>query len=229
MPTNKDFKRLVRTRMRKTGEAYTAARTQLLRNKTTHRATTPPKAGFAALAGMSDVAVKEKTGRTWSLWVTTLDRAGAHEWPHAKIAQHLSKECAVPSWWSQMVTVGYERIKGLRAVGQRRDGAFEASKSRTFAIPLARLYRAWSDARQRRQWLPGTKLTVRTATANKSMRITWGDGTNVEAMFASKGPAKSQVAITHTKLKSKPEIAERKAYWNERLEALANVLSKAAK
>jgi len=30
MPTNKDFKRLVRARMQKTGEAYTAARAQLL-------------------------------------------------------------------------------------------------------------------------------------------------------------------------------------------------------
>jgi hypothetical protein len=31
MPTQKDFKRLVRARMAKTGEAYTAARAQLLR------------------------------------------------------------------------------------------------------------------------------------------------------------------------------------------------------
>ena len=46
----------------------------------------------------------------------------------------------VPGWWAQTVTVGYERIKGLRAVGQRRDGTFEANKSRTFAVPLARLY-----------------------------------------------------------------------------------------
>src|SRR5262245_39510968 len=125
MPTNKDFKRLVRTRMKKTGEAYAAARTQLLRSKPSPKPTPVPKADFAALAGMSDAAVKEKTGRTWAGWVATLDRAGAHEWPHAKIAQYLSKECAVPPWWSQMVTVGYERIKGLRAVGQRRDGAFE--------------------------------------------------------------------------------------------------------
>ena len=32
MPRQKDLKRLVRTRMRKTGEAYTAARAQILRN-----------------------------------------------------------------------------------------------------------------------------------------------------------------------------------------------------
>src|SRR5207247_2767657 len=33
MPTNKDFKRLVRARMQKTGEAYTAARAHLLQKK----------------------------------------------------------------------------------------------------------------------------------------------------------------------------------------------------
>jgi hypothetical protein len=33
MPTGKDLKRLVRDRMKKTGESYTAARMQLLKKK----------------------------------------------------------------------------------------------------------------------------------------------------------------------------------------------------
>ena len=55
----------------------------------------------------------------------------------------------VPDWWTQMVTVGYERIKGLRARGQRRDGSYEATKSKVFAVPLGRLYRAFADKRTR--------------------------------------------------------------------------------
>ena len=35
MPTGKDLKRLVRARMKKTGESYTAARAQLLKKKKT--------------------------------------------------------------------------------------------------------------------------------------------------------------------------------------------------
>ncbi len=35
MPSQKDFKRLVRARMRKTGEAYTAARAQAARQAVT--------------------------------------------------------------------------------------------------------------------------------------------------------------------------------------------------
>lgn len=226
MPTNKDFKRLVRARMKKTGEAYTAARSQILRKKSGPRPVPRASADHAKLAGMSDAALQEKTGRTWALWVAALDRAGAHEWPHRKIARHLHEELGVPGWWSQMVAVGYERIKGLREIGQRHDGAYEASKSKTFAVPVARLYRAWKDARARAKWLPGAKLTVRAGTTDRSMRITWGDGTSVDAWFVSKGPAKCQVAVAHAKLRDKADVAVRKAYWDERLRALEAILTK---
>ena len=66
------------------------------------------------------------------------------------------------------MTVGYERIKGLRAIGQRRNGTFEANKSRTYGVPVSRLYRAFSDPWTRSLWLPGVALTVRTATKEKS-------------------------------------------------------------
>jgi hypothetical protein len=123
------------------------------------------------------------------------------------------------------VTVGYERIKGLRAVGQRRDGWFEANKSKTFAVPLAQLYGAFHDAHTRARWLPGVDLTVRTATRDRSMRITWPDQTSVVVGFERKGPAKSLVALTHGKLPNRDSIARMKAYWGERLGALEEVLT----
>lgn len=236
MPTNKDFKRVVRGRMKKTGEAYTAARAQILRTKTpaasrpvsstpvSSRPGPDPRATYAKLAGMSDAAVNEKTGRTWEGWVRELDRLGARAWPHREIAKHLHESCGVPGWWSQMVTVGYERIHGLRATGQRLDGAYEVSKSRTFPVPVARLYRAWKEPRTRAKWLPGIALTIRTATPDKSMRITWPDGTSVAAWFVAKGAAKSQVAVAHSKLAGKADAEARKAYWGERLRVLAEVL-----
>jgi hypothetical protein len=229
MPTNKDFKRLVRTRMKKTGEAYTAARSQILRTKNDLKPVPRASAGYAKLAGMSDAALQAKTGRTWALWVAALDRVGAHEWPHGRIARHLHDELGVPGWWSQMVTVGYERIKGLREIGQRRGGEYEASKSKTLAVPVSRLYRAWKDARSRAKWLPGVKLTIRAGTTDRSMRITWDDGTAVDAWFVSKGPGKSQVAVTHAKLKDKTAVTGRKAYWDERLRSLEALLVKPAK
>ena len=230
MPANKDFKRLVRGRMQKTGESYTAARAHLLKQKPAATAAARPSpAGpaavdYAKLAGRSDAIMKERTGCTWERWVKALDYAKAYTWTHREIAQHVHEKYKVPGWWAQSVTVGYERIKGLRAVGQRRDGSFEANKSRTFSVPLVRLYRAFHDARTRAQWLPGVELTVRTATRGKSMRITWPDRTSVAVGFSGRGQGKSQVAVQHEKLADRAAQVRMKQYWAERLDALGQVL-----
>jgi uncharacterized protein YndB with AHSA1/START domain len=224
MPTNKDFKRLVRGRMQKTGEAYTTARAHLLEQKPPV-AVPPATVDYAKLAGRRDAVLKEKTGCTWERWVKALDRAQAYTWSHREIATYVHEKYRIPGWWAQTVTVGYERIKGLRAIGQRRDGSFEASKSRTFAVPLVRLYRAWHDSRTRARWLPGVDLTVRTATRGKSMRITWPDRTSVEVGFTSKGPAKSLVAVQHGRLPDRAAQTRVKQYWAERLDALKEVLA----
>jgi hypothetical protein len=263
MPVNKDFKRLVRARMQKTGESYTAARRHFLNGQPsaisrepgralTGRARrdvkafdsfgTAPSAGlsprsavqslgpdpaeYARIAGMSDQAVKAKTGCTWKSWVGALDYVEANTWSHRAIAEYVREKYQVPSWWTQMVTVGYERIRGLRARGQRRDGEFEASKSKVFALPPARLYRALSDARARSRWLPGVDLKVRTAIKNKSLRITWPDGTLVEAYVVPKGPAKSQLVVQHRRLKSHEDVTRLKTYWAERFSALTEVAAR---
>ena len=226
MPTDKDFKRLVRGRMQKTGESYTAARAHLRKHKPT--AAVPPApvpADYAKLAGRSDAIIKERTGCTWERWVKALDYAQAYTWTHREIAKHVHEKYNVPGWWAQSVTVGYERIKGLRAVGQRRDGSFEASKSKTLAVPLARLYGAFHDPRTRARWLPGVDLKVRTATREKSMRITWPDQTSVEVGFLGKGSAKSQVALQHVKLPDQATATRMKAYLAERLRALEELLA----
>jgi hypothetical protein len=226
MPTNKDFKRLVRSRMQKTGEAYTTARGQLLRKQQrqlTPRPAAPPD--YPKLAGMSDATIKARTGCTWERWVRALDQVAAHQWPHREIAAYVQQKYKVSGWWSQGVTVGYERIKGLRAIGQRRGGGYEASKSKTFAAPVSRLYRAFHDARTRRRWLGGVKLTVRTAVPDKSMRVTWPDGTAVEWYFVGKGTGKSQIVVQHSKLTDKSSADRMKAYWTERLGALETMMT----
>ena len=218
MPKQKDLKRVVRARMEKTGESYTTARMHIVDRKPS----APPD--YATLAGMSDEKVKQATGCDWAAWVAALDYAHANEMSHREIARHIKEKFDTPSWWTQTVTVGYERIRGLRAIGQRRDGSYEASKSKTVEVPVDKLYKAFRDARVRAKWLPGVNLTVRTATPNKSMRVQWDDATRVEIGFYPKGEAKSQVALTHVRLSSKAEAERMKAFWGERLDALARTL-----
>ena len=92
-------------------------------------------------------------------------------------------------------------------------------------MPLARLYRAWKDPRERKRWLGETPFTVRTARANKSLRITWTDQTSVEVLFYAKPGGKSQVAIQHRKLPDRDSGLRIKAFWSERLDALAGILA----
>lgn len=235
MTDQKDFKRLVRARMKKTGESYTAARAQLLakparsriakRASTTEKPSRKPHSDFAKLAGMSDAVVKEKTGCQWDRWVKALDHYGATTLPHREVVDLVQTKYGVGDWWAQMVTVGYERIKGLRARGQRRDGSYEATKSRTFNVPIATLHNAFADAATRRRWLAEPSAKVRTSTPPKSIRLGFGDGSIVAVGFTAKGDGKSMVALSHAKLKSKEESEAVKKAWGARLDALAAVLA----
>jgi len=212
MPTGKDLKRLVRARMKKTGESYTAARAQLLR-----------KRSYAELAGMSDASVKKATGCTWERWVRSLDKWGAATKSHREIVAMVSTFGA-PDWWTQMVTVGYERIRGLRDKGQRRDGGYEASKSRTFDVPVRRVFAEFASDRARARWLD-KNVTVKSATAPKRMRLAFPDGTSAVVGFVPKGPAKTIVAIQHEKLRDRAAIETMKKAWGDAFERLSDLVT----
>lgn len=224
MPRDKDRKRIIRNRMKKTGESYTTARTHVIsRAKATQpRART---ADIAALAGLSDQAIAAKTGRTWRQWVHALDADAAAAMPHPEIAALVHKKHRVADWWAQTVTVGYERIKGLRERGQRRNGTYEVSKSRTFNVPVKALFDAWADDAMRRRWLDGVKAVVRTATASKSIRLQWPDGTVVVVGFIAKGNAKTVISVAHTKLPDRAASDNAKKYWADRLDVLGSLFA----
>ncbi len=222
MTRDKDRKRIIRARMRKTGESYTTARAHIL-SKPKGKQPQARAVDHAALAGMSDEKIAAKTGRTWPEWVRVLDAEQAATMPHRDVAALVHEKYHVGDWWSQMVTVGYERLKGLRDRGQRLDGDYEAGKSRTFNVPVKALFEAWADAATRRRWLDGIDPVVRTATSPKSIRLRWPDGTIVVAGFLAKGRAKSTVAVQHTKLSDRHALDRAKRYWTDRLDALASL------
>jgi len=174
--------------------------------------------------GIGSEAVKAKTGRTWDAWLGLLDKAGARAMSHAQIAAHLYDRLGVPGWWSQMVAVGYEQARGLRARHQRPDG-FEISVSRTVAVPATALFDAWNDARTRRRWLAGDAIVIRKATRPKSMRITWSDRkTSLEVNFYAKSAGKGQVVVQHSKLPDAKAAAKMKGYWATTLDRLRATL-----
>lgn len=173
---------------------------------------------------VGDHAVQRATGKTWPQWFKLIDAAGGKEWDHKQIVAFLNQEHGVGPWWRQMVTVGYERARGKRVLHQKTDG-FSISRSRTLPATAAALFKAWRDGRQRARWLADPQLTIRTATANKSLRMTWGDGrSSVEVMLYPKPAGKTQITVQHSKLADAKSAAKMKAYWGQQLEALAAVV-----
>ena len=172
---------------------------------------------------ISDAAVQERTGRVWQEWFTILDQAGAKEMSHKEIAHYLAIKRGVSGWWSQMVANTYEQERGMREKHQMPQG-YQISVSRTLEVPVSTLYRSWSDDRIRQRWLSGECITIRKATPNRSMRITWTDAkTSLEVNFYGKGDARSQVVVQHSKLASSDDGERMKSYWKEALDRLKGV------
>ncbi len=173
---------------------------------------------------LSDEAIRKGSGKTWDEWTEILDAWGAAEKPHKDIAQYVC-DLGVDGWWAQGVTVGYERIKGLRAHGQRRNGHFEGSASKTFAVPVERLFTAWTDDADRDRWLEPGMLTMRTAQDHRSARFDIaGDDGILALWFTEKGSGKSSVALQLDKLPSKEAADEFRATWKAHLANLARHL-----
>lgn len=177
---------------------------------------------YASLAGHSDETVRDRTGKTWPEWIRELDDAGAMDMPHAKIARRVKDQIG-QAWWSQAVAVGYERIRGLREVGQTRDGGFAATKSKTIRSPVAAVFGAFADDSVRRRWLDA-EPSVRGATPGRSVRMDWPDGTDVVVWLEENGPGKCAVSVQHGKLASAKATEAAKASWDQRLGRLKTLL-----
>jgi len=79
-------------------------------------------------------SVGEATGRGWDAWLELLDAAGAADLSHKEIVAYLEREHPeVSGWWRQSLTVGYERARGKRAVGETAGTGFQVGVQRSVA------------------------------------------------------------------------------------------------
>jgi hypothetical protein len=220
MTAHKSFKRLVRARMEKTGESYTAARAKLLAGQETPGSETP--------LPTSDETIRERTGRGWEEWFDLLDDWDAAERPHREISRWVANRLGIEplAWIAQAITLGYERARGGRAVGEHDDG-FRVSVSRTVGVPVERLFDAVAEETVRDRWLPGATLRERTATRPNSARFDWEEGdSRVHVTFLAKDAEKSTVSVSHERLSDAAEADRMRAYWRERMGALKQELER---
>jgi len=228
MPTQKTFKRRIRARMTKTGESYTAARRQLLHkviDPASHDADEPtaePRDAFV----VSDDAMLRATGRGHAEWFSLLDAWGATDHGHTEIARWLGETHDVPGWWTQNITVAYERARGMRARHQMSDG-YSVSVTRTVGVDAARALEAFTSASLRGRWLPGASMRQRSTHAALSARFDWSDPpSRVVVTVVVKSDDKVVVAVTHERVPDAASAERLKAAWREWLSALKALLER---
>ncbi|HEU5469100.1 MAG TPA: SRPBCC domain-containing protein [Actinophytocola sp.] len=188
-------------------------------------------------ARVSSETVREATGRGWSEWLELLDEAGAVEWDHRRIVAYLEAEYAeLTGWWRQSITVGYERARGLRAVGETSSGfqvgvqrAVPATPDEVFALLVS----------QPELWL-GEKIVVEPGVrfAGGEIRVVkpadrirwkwqaagWDAAATLQLTILT---SKSGTTAVHVQVEKLPDTVAReamRAHWRGVLEKVAGAL-----
>jgi hypothetical protein len=214
MTRQETFKRRIRQRMEKTGERYGAARRALI-----ERSAGDAERNWIAEPELADATLHEATGRGWDEWCDIIDAWPGHGDGHTAIATFLRDEHEVEGWWAQTVTVGYERITGIRLPYQQPDGTFSAGKSRTVTADAALLRDVLLDEGDRTSLFPGIDTELRSRPTAKTLRVGIGPGT-AQIAIEDLGEGRAKISIAHDKLPSPDAVEEWKAYWGDWLEAV---------
>ena len=174
------LKTVIRARSVKTGESYTAARRHVLAVKPRAMAAAPepgpeppqPVTNAIATAAtrdprvprgeLSDRTTRKSTGHGLEHWFKVLDKFGKTN-GHTKAAEYLYSEHKVQGWHAQMITVTWERARGLRQENQSCTGTFQVSVSRALAAPVEWIVEFVNDPKARKGWLKGATPALRKA------------------------------------------------------------------
>lgn len=94
-------------------------------------------------------AVERATGRSWDDWLAYMTTIHADRLSHHELAAILLTELDGKvdnlGWWAQATVVAYEQYIGRRVPGQRPDGTFQTSVSRSTSLGMEALIQAWTD------------------------------------------------------------------------------------
>lgn len=91
--------------------------------------------------------IETSTRRQWDDWMQFLNGIDAENLSHkdiaAKVFAELEGTMESAAWWSQSIAVAYEHAIGRRIPGQRSDGTFQMSISRSTHLGLEDLMARW--------------------------------------------------------------------------------------
>lgn len=169
------------------------------------------------------------TGRSAEQWRSALDAAGGRGRSHQEIAALAldlmpADITGNAEWWAQSVTIEYERATGARDVGQRCDGDFAVSASKTVHCGLDEARERWQAAiaehlAENDDTIDGIAFAEEPRLSDtdkwRYWRVALADGTKVDVTIGASGAssAKSSVAVQHEKLGQASDRDRWKPVW----------------
>ena len=204
------------------------------------RARSSAGVGDAPFREFRDGSVQAKTGRAREEWFEVLDAFGVAQRGHRDAAAHLRDDHGVSPWWAQAITVEYERIRGLRAHGERPDG-FALSVQRALAVTADRAWEAWTERDEVTKWFAprhtqefrvggrfhnsgGGRGEFRKIVFGRLLRFTWEGPRRawrgiVEVEVAARGEDRCTVKLTHVRMASAEDREEMRLVWSRALDS----------
>jgi len=165
---------------------------------------------------ISPEAIEAATGHTWKEWLSSFEAADAEQKSHQEIMA-LAEAYGAEPWWRQLVAIGYEQHIGRRVRGQRADGSFALSASKTLSGSLDDSLARWVDVVGSSRELSGVTLESGPETSStktwRCWRCTLADGSRVSVNISLKAPTKSVIAVQHERLESEDLGELWRAYW----------------
>ncbi len=144
----------------------------------------------SAAANARIMPVERATGRTWGQWLQFMDSIDARHLDHHRIAlkvyEELDGTIEQLGWWTQAVTVAYEQYIGRRIPGQRPDGTFQTSVSRSTTLGMQQLMDRWTA-------FATADETVRDIVAERDVRVS---GTDRRITWRTRAEDGSSVVVT---------------------------------
>jgi hypothetical protein len=165
-------------------------------------------------------AVERATGRSWDDWLAWMTSIGAERLSHHEIASALIPELDGKvdnvGWWAQATAVAYEQYVGRRVPGQRPDGTFQTSVSRSTSLSMEALIQAWTDFAAADQDVLD-RITGDVRVSGTANRITWRtkgrDGTSLMVISEPKKDGTASLVVQVLGTATLDDNVEAKETW----------------
>lgn len=173
--------------------------------------------------GINIESIEKATGKSWDEWLKFFDSIGAKDLSHKEIAQKVHED-GTPGWWSQNVTVAYEQHIGRRVPGQRSDGKFDVSVSKTIDGTMDEAFDKWLALVKDKKEFDGASVEGEPSTSKTEKWRNWrcklADGSRIVVGIYQKASGKAGLGLAHEKLSSAVQAEAKRAFWQEFLKAI---------